>query len=311
MGQRCVFYNVENLFYPEWDSLNPDQEFTPDGAKEWTAAKYFTRIQRLSKVILSLSDSSFQAPALVGMAEIEEARVLNDLIHRSALAKIPYQYVHYDSPDRRGIDVGLIYRKDLFRLIDSKTLPFYWPEIPEYRSRDMLYAQFEDSLHRPWHFVICHWPSRYGGQQSSEPKRLAAAKILSVFLDSLKLGPEEILIVMGDFNDEPNDKSLKYLGGKPEHPRLYNLMASKDQNGGSHRYKGDWAYLDQILIRPEMQEWTIHCAAFEAPFLMEEESKLPGYKPRRAFKGPFFSSGYSDHLPVYIDLIIKTQPLAD
>lgn len=306
-----MFYNVENLFYPEWDSINPDREFMPEGSKEWTFPKYYIRLQRLSKVILSLSDSNFQAPAIIGFAEIEEARVLDDLIHRTALTKIPYQYIHYESPDRRGIDVALIYRKDVFRLIDSKTLRFYWPEQPDYRSRDMLYAQFEDSLNRSWHFVFCHWPSRYGGQQSSEPKRMAAAKILSEFLNSLKLDPEELLLIMGDFNDEAHNRSLQYLSRAKYHPPLVNLMAGRKHSKGSHRYKGEWAYLDQILIRPEMQNWTIACEAFAAPFLLEDESSLPGKKPRRAFKGPFFGSGFSDHLPVYIDLIINTQPLMD
>lgn len=310
-GQRCVFYNVENLFNPEWDSINPDREFTPEGAREWTYPKYYIRVQQLSKVILSLSDSNFQAPAIIGLAEVEGAQVLEDLIHRTALVKIPYQYVHYESPDRRGIDVALIYRKDIFRLIDSKTLRFQWPDHPEYRSRDMLYAQFEDSLRRNWHFVICHWPSRYGGQQSSEPKRLAAANILSKFLDSLDLEIGDLLIIMGDFNDEAHNRSLQYLSSDSATVPMLNLMEGREAGVGSHRYKGEWAYLDQILIRPEMQKWTKRCEAFRAPFLLEEETKLPGKKPRRAFKGPFFGSGYSDHLPVYIDLIIKTQPFSN
>lgn len=255
-----------------------------------------------------MSDSTLESPALMGFAELESAQVLSDLLEKSPLFKLNYQFVHYDSPDRRGIDVGLIYRKDLLRLVNSQTIRYVNPSEPEYRSRDMLYAEFEAKDGRHFHFVICHWPSRSGGQEASEPRRLQAAKLLGQFVDSLADESADPIILMGDFNDAPSNKSMHYLADSLAGLRFHNLMLDLNQELGSHRYRGEWAYLDQILVRDEYQKCIQQAATYSAEFLLEEETNYPGFKPKRAFKGSFLGDGYSDHLPVFVDYKCPTQP---
>jgi endonuclease/exonuclease/phosphatase family metal-dependent hydrolase len=301
---------VENLFHPSVDSLNgnPDQSFTPEGDYQWHFGSYYERINRLAKVLINLSDSSFQSPALMGLAEVECQEVLEDLRLKSPLRKLDYQWVHYDSPDRRGIDVAILYRRDLLRLIDSKKIPFVWPKEKEYRSRDMLYAKFKTKAGTYLQVIICHWPSRYGGQAASEPKRLQAARILGRFCDSIALINQDPILIMGDFNDGPGDKSLSYLCDSLQNIGFENLMKSLNPALGSHRYQGNWEYLDQILIRRDSSSRLAKAQVFRADFLLEEETKFPGYKPKRAFKGRFFTTGFSDHLPIYLDYHPATQP---
>lgn len=307
MAERFVFYNVENAFHPAWDSLNPDREFSKAGTKDWDSTKYYHKLNQIAKVILSLSQENYETPALIGLAEVECRQVLADLIRRPSLKKLDYQFVHYESPDRRGIDVALIYRKSKLKLIESKALPYSFPQDSSYRSRDMLYAKFYHQDLDTLNFLINHWPSRYGGKEKSEPRRLAAAKNAFEFLGAL---PFDNLIVMGDFNDEPQDSSIKFLGNRL---KVENLMLKLETSMGSHRYKGDWAYLDQILFRSTQnkgKELVIDTAAVhQVEFLLEPDMRFPGNKPFRSFKGSFYQGGFSDHLPVYVDIKQKqTQP---
>lgn len=297
-NSRFVFYNVENLFHPDQDSLNPDQEFSPEGSKEWTYYKYHERLRRLSKLIINLSDSNFEAPTLVAFAEIENKQVLEDLIQNQPLRKLDYQLIHYDSPDRRGIDVGLIYRKDQLRLLNSLAIPYFCDSIPDYHSRDMLYASFSNLAGDTLQFVICHWPSRYGGQEASQFKRLCASERLVNFTDSIKALSKAPFILMGDFNDSPVDSSLRQLSTLGH---FDNLMKDLPKSLGSHRYKGEWSYLDQMLVSKNYRSHIKDFGVFQAPFLLEKESKYPGYRPKRAFRGTYFTDGFSDHLPIYLD----------
>lgn len=305
---RFGFYNVENLFHPEIDSINRDTDFSPEGRYHWDVSGYYKRIHRLGKVIVNMADSNGLPPVLMGLAEIESAQVLSDLLEISPLYKLKYQYVHYDSPDRRGIDVGIIYRKDLLRLINSKIITYHNPQDKNYKSRDMLYALFELPSGDSLHFVICHWPSRYGGKKASEPRRMAAARILGSFCDSIAQKSESPIILMGDFNDGPTNQSLLYLSDSLKSRPFLNLMKNLDQSLGSHRYQGEWAYLDQILISNRDSQRVVQSAVFKAPSLLEEDSRYPGVRPKRAFKGTFFGSGFSDHLPVFVDYQRVTQP---
>jgi len=234
----------------------------------------------------------------VAFAEIESKQVLIDLIENQPIRKIDYQLVHYDSPDRRGIDVGLIYRKDRLKLLNSKAIPYFCDSIPDYNSRDMLYASFTIPEGDTLQFLICHWPSRYGGQEASEFKRLCAAHTLLDFSDSLKTQSKSPFIIIGDFNDSPKDSSMRLLSNAG---RFINLMDELPEAQGSHRYKGEWAYLDQALISEDYGEYVQSFGVFNAPYLLEEESKFPGYRPKRAFRGTFFTDGFSDHLPIYLD----------
>lgn len=295
--QRFIFYNTENLFHPDVDSLNPDLEFTPDGVYQWTYYSYLERLHLLSKVIIALSDSNYNLPSVIGLAEIESRTVLQDLIGKTALRKRPYQLVHYDSPDRRGIDVGLIYNKEQFRLLHSDLIPFQCQEWPHYKSRDMLHVQLEAQDASVLNFIICHWPSRYGGKEKSAGKRLCASQELKNYTRNL----QGAIIIMGDFNDEPQDESMMELCRDGSRRQFINLMEQASSLKGSHRYKGEWAYLDQILVDSTHFEGIIDCDVFDAPFLLEAESAYPGHKPKRAFRSKFYRGGFSDHLPIFLD----------
>lgn len=302
---KCAFYNVENLFHPAWDSINTDFEFTKEGKKQWDSIKYYDKLNKLSKVILSMSSDSMEAPSLIGFAELESAKVLEDLIHRPALQKLDYQWVHYDSPDRRGIDVGLIYRKSKLRLIESEAIKYSNAEEPDYKSRDILYCKFYHQDFDSISIYINHWPSRYGGVEKSSPRRIAAAQVLSTHIENnFSSG---IGLIMGDFNDEPTDSSLSLLSRETG---FKNLMLELDHSWGSHRYKGNWAYLDQILLANsneavEIGKFNVH----KPKFLLTEDKRYPGLQPFRSFFGDFYAGGFSDHLPIFIELKIKEPNL--
>lgn len=201
--------------------------------------------------------------------------------------------------------MGLIYQRHKLKLIQSKAIPYRDPINPKYRSRDMLFASFETANKDTVIFFICHWPSRFGGKLKSMPKRLNAATILSHFIDSLQLQTWSSFIIMGDFNDSPQDSSMTMLC---RNAGLNNLMLDLDPKLGSHRYKGEWSYLDQILVSAGHVKFVKGHGVFQAPFLLEPQGRLPGMKPKRAFQGPFFTKGYSDHLPIYLDWSLTPNP---
>ena len=206
-GYRVGFYNLENLFHPSDDSLTADEEFTPEGARHWSEYKYRVKINQMAKAILSLGE--WESPAIIGLEEVECRQVVQDLIESRVLSKYPYRLVHYESPDRRGIDVALIYRRDLFELIYSMPVRLSKPGEGDLRTRDMLYVKGIASNSDTLHLVVCHWPSRYGGQASSEPRRVLASKILGYLVDSLlSADPQANIIIGGDFNDEPLNQSM-------------------------------------------------------------------------------------------------------
>lgn len=320
---RVGFYNLENLFHPSNDSLKRDDEFTPEGQRFWSFYKYREKTNRMAKAILSIGE--YQPIDLLGLAEVENRLVLDDLIENPVLKKANYRVVHYESPDRRGIDVAALYRPERLTLINSKAFPLKLDYDPGFRSRDVLYLQmsldeFQDTLH----IFYCHWPSRYGGQAQSEPKRRAAATLVRSLVDSLqKAYADPQIVIAGDFNDEWFNQSLsndlRALDPKDfdgETSELYNLMRSLDANTGSHRYHGEWTYLDQIIVtgklftNSQLQITNRQAHVVHHAFLMEEDEKYPGEKPFRTFIGFRFNGGFSDHLPVYINIVKddKTQP---
>ena len=301
---RFAFYNVENLFHPSDDSLVNDEEFTPEGTKSWSFYRYHQKLNKIAKVCLAMSGD--KVPALMGMAELESELVLEDLIKTEVFAKYQYQFVHYNSPDRRGIDVGLIYDKEQLKLIYSQAFPLYIASDSAFRSRDVLFSQFVSLGGDSIDVFTCHWPSRYGGQEASEYKRLAAAKLVRSKVDSLQAQGRKNILIMGDLNDEPTNKSVREIlkAGEEigENSDLKNLMLSLDAAEGSHRYKGQWAYLDQLIISKALIDKLGEFGCFKAPFLLEEDNRYPGMQPYRTYLGMRYNEGFSDHLPIYIDL---------
>ena len=308
---RLAFYNVENLFDIEDDSLTLDEEYTPEGSRRWSNFRYHEKLNHTAKAIIALG--GWSPIAIIGLAEVENKKVLDDLVNTYVLKKLNYSVIHFSSPDRRGIDVAALYNPSLFTPLLQRPIRVHDKQDASFKTRDILYCKglvLEDTVH----IFFCHWPSRYGGQQKSEPKRILAANKLKAVLDSLKdVIPDPNIIIAGDFNDEWHNPSLSsHLKAKKyddtNDQGLVNLMASLNQNSGSHRHKGSWSYLDQVIISSNLLS-NSHLSiknntaqVFKALFLLEEDEKYPGLKPFRTFIGPRYNAGFSDHLPVYIDL---------
>lgn len=313
---RVMCYNVENLFDIQDDPLTNDEDFTPSGSYHWTRKRLSEKQQHLYQVIAHVGEWS--APAVVGLVEVENRKVLADWLQNTPLSKEDYQIVHYDSPDQRGIDVALLYRKDQMQVLTSAAIPVRFENAPRRTTRDILYVKGlveKDTLH----FFVNHWPSRSGGEKESEPNRIQAARTLRHAVDSLfRIHPLAQIIIMGDFNDTPDCVSLsEYLqaqrtvkGNKKN--TLFNLtscLAEKEK--GSYKYQGEWSFLDQMIVSGGLLQaqgvyvTTESMHLFMPDYVMEEDKTYLGKKPFRMYLGPIYHGGYSDHLPVYLDLLSK------
>lgn len=311
------FYNVENLFHPQCDTVNRDKSFTPGGSHKWTYKRYFTKINRIAKVILAMGKSS--PPDLMGLAEIESKEVLYDLCYRSPLKKYQYRFVHYDSPDHRGIEVALLYRPDRLTVLHEEVIPVTFPFDPDSRNRDILLVSALFPNGDTLFLFINHWTSRYGGLAATLPKRNYYAQTLREKTDSLfAVHPSFSIFIMGDFNDYPEDESLKEilranpLHGSIETKRLYNLMSTIPdfRNQGTHKYEDFWGCLDQIIVSgnllkkgSSLKVRNQEAVIFSENFMLENDRKYGGDKPFRTYLGPRYIGGYSDHLPVMVYLM--------
>jgi len=305
----CVaFYNVENLFDTYVDSLTFDHDFTPTGTYHWTYKKYFKKINNISKVLLAIGEGN--PPALVGMAEIENERVLHHLCKQSPLKKFNYNFVHYNSPDRRGIDVALIYRTEWVKIIHSEPLQIIFPFDTSSRNRDVLYVVIRLISGDTLHLFVNHWTSRYGGYAATVPKRNYYASVVKTKCNELlSQNPQTNILVMGDFNDYPDNESVLQLTSSP-YP-LYNLMSRfvNMSHVGTHKHEDFWGCLDQMLVSSSLRQLNTLLAIqygqaeiFSSDFMLEHDEKYGGYKVYRTFLGPRYIGGYSDHLPIFLRL---------
>ena len=260
-------------------------------------------------------DLTNQSPSVIGLCEIENRKVLEDLIKTESLIKENYQIIHYDSPDERGIDVAMLFKQNRFIVSSSKTYPLYLKRKDGSRdfTRDhLLVSGFLDN--DPIHFIINHWPSRSGGQMRSEPGRILAGKLNKKIIDSiLQSNPKANIISMGDFNDNPSDKSIKpilntiYKKSKIKEGQLYNPMEELYKKGyGSYRYKGKWDMIDQFLLSKNLVDnknglFFLKASVFNKKYLINPSGKYEGY-PFKSFAGGKFLNGYSDHFPIYLYL---------
>jgi endonuclease/exonuclease/phosphatase family metal-dependent hydrolase len=315
---RIMFYNAENLFDTEDDTLKIDEEFLPDEIRNWSKFRYFQKQSQLSKVITAVG--GWNPPELVGLCEIENRNVLNYLTRQSPLYVFGYQIIHQESPDARGIDVALLYQPKSFRPVYTEFIAVDYP-LNKRKTRDILYAQGILPNHDTLHVFVNHWPSRYGGQLESEENRIYVAELLKQKTDSiLDNNPKALIVIMGDFNDEPDNTSLlKILKALPDYDSVltkqlinlsYNLRYTKNQ--GSHKYQGQWTLLDQVivsggLLNKSRETYTTpdKLTIFSAPFLLEPDEAYLGDKPYRTYMGFKYNGGFSDHLPVFIDLLNK------
>lgn len=311
---RLAFYNIENLFDTINDPLTNDDEFTPSGTKGWYFSRYLEKLDHIYKTITALGE--WDPPAVVGFCEIENRSVLYDLVSKTPFIKHGFEIIHQDSPDKRGIDVGLIYHPKLFKPISFKAIRVDITKDSSSTTRDILYVSGKIFKKDTVHIFINHWPSRSGGQAKSEPRRIIAAETLRIQVDSiLKLNANANIVILGDFNDEPGDKSIyETLGAKEDTiPKsgniLFNGMYSYfKQEIGTEKFQEHWHCLDQIimsysLLNKKNNVLMSSPTIFRASWLIEPDEKYLGEKPFRTYAGPKYTGGYSDHLPVYVDLI--------
>ena len=303
-----AFYNLENLFDTFDNKRTHDNDFLPTSEKQWTLKRYKKKVRKLGYTISRIgTKTSNNLPVIIGLAEVENKLVVNDLIHSKFLKAKNYDIVHYDSPDERGIDVALIYNQDFFKVVSSETFSINLTDEdgnPDY-TRDILLV--EGFLNEEKVFVLVnHWPSRSEGEKESEHKRLtASAKVIEI-IDLLKQRESNPkIIVMGDFNDNPSNKSIKQLVNSQD---LYNPMETLlSHTKGSLNYRFQWILFDQILISTNFFEYKTNAhsfskaSVFDDAFLKQFKGKYKG-TPFRTYVGLKYKGGYSDHFPVYIHL---------
>jgi len=311
-----MFYNIENLFDTFDDEYTNDDDFLPEARKEWDDEKFYNKIDKIGEVILSVNK---KGPLFIGMVEVENKYVLNQLLESRRLRDINYKFCHFDSPDKRGIDVALIYNKDYFTVNEKEPLVIHLPK--QDKTRDILYVKGQivgdDS---EYHLFVNHWPSRREGTKKSEPKRIEVAIVLRNKIDEIQTKDDTAkIIVMGDFNDYPNNNSIKnYLKAKNSSNissnELFNLAARlEDNDKGSYNYKGDWGMMDQMMVSKSMLDETKGkysvnqkgLKIFDEDFIMYFDKRYNELKPNKTYGGDNYYGGYSDHLPIYIRLKTK------
>ncbi|MBN8683237.1 MAG: endonuclease/exonuclease/phosphatase [Chitinophagales bacterium] len=315
------FYNLENLFDTIDSPTTNDADFLPQGRLLWNTEKYISKQANMAKVIKDLgTELNPDGLAILGVAEIENRKVLEDLCAQPALAPRRYQIVHFDSPDERGIDCGLLYQPKYFTLLGARPVPVML-EDPKTKDRDFT----RDILYvtgtfggETLHIMVGHWPSRRGGESGSAWMRAAAAGVCRGIADSLlALNPDAKILMMGDLNDDPNNKSLtEVMRAKGDTEKVgktefYNPMYDLYKNGdGTMAYRDAWSLFDQVVVskacvNKKAGGWQLYKArVYRQPWLLQTEGAFRGY-PFRTFVGDIFINGYSDHLPVYLFFLKK------
>ena len=312
-----VFYNLENLFDIYNDPETHDDEFTPEGVKQWTQLRYEKKLWNMERVLFDIAAQKKDYPIVIGVSEIENRKVLEDLISQPKLRGGNYRICHYDSPDARGVDVAFLYRSDVFKLEGSDNIKLHVEGLPNFRTRDLvvMWGTIEDE---PFYFLVSHWPSRLGGKEASQFKRDACAKQIREIKDSLiAQNPATKVIVMGDLNDDATDASIvEVMGAKGKVEELqpgdffnpYNEMLRAGL--GTLAYQDEWNLFDNICVTENLvnaERGTLRIIKgkkfygniFTRPYMLQLEGQYKNY-PLRTFVTNNFQNGFSDHFPVYI-----------
>jgi hypothetical protein len=309
------FYNFENLFDTINDPNINDEEFLPDGKNEWNTQKYYAKLKNLAEVIGQIGDEYLKGgPSILGFSEVENRAVVEDLIKTEPLKSTGYEIVHFESADRRGIDVGLIYQPKVFKVTNARTHRLHLAYKPDFVTRDVVVVAgtFEGEK---FHILVNHWPSRSGGEQETVKYRAAMAELCRSAVDSIfGIDPKAKIIIMGDLNDDPTDESLvKHLKAKSKiqdvkEKELFNPMVQLYRDGiGSLAYRDSWNLFDQLVISSELLNKSSEGFQFykakvcNKKFLLQKDGQYKGY-PFRTYSGGVYTGGYSDHLPVYLFL---------
>ena len=323
--QVCAiaFYNQENLFDTIDDPLTRDEEYTPNGGNHWTGLKYRHKVHNMAFALSKLGfDEDPRGAAIIGVCEVENREVLEDVCAQPEWGNRKMEIVHQNSPDRRGIDVGLLYDPTRFMVVNYAFHPFRMESQPNFRTRDQLVVSgYLKEMGEKIHIIVGHWPSRYGGEVRSRPNRAAAAELSKHIADSIyQREPNAKIIIMGDLNDDPfNIPCAEVLGAKKDRKDVvakgfFNTMWQHLENGnGTLSYNGAWNLFDQIIISEPLLNADKNTSVsywkseiFNKDFLTVQEGKDKG-TPLRTTKGGVWQDGYSDHFPTLIYLIKKKQ----
>jgi predicted extracellular nuclease len=303
---KVMFYNVENFFDTRDDPDTDDDAFTPSGDNHWNMQRFVLKRNNIYKTIVAAGKG--EPPHIVGLCEVENRYVLQQLTAQTPLSKYDYGIVHYDSPDRRGIDVALIYRKNSFDIITSQAYK------APLNTRDILYVKGKTGNSDTLHLFVNHWPSKWGGA-SSENGRILVAKVLKHLVDSIfSENSNANICVMGDFNDYPDSRPVKVMDVKSVHANegnghLYNIsLHLQDDGQGSIKYQNKWELIDLFFVSGTLlfNETGLGCSEksveiFKPKFLLEEQTG-EGETPKRTYRGPVYIGGFSDHFPVILTL---------
>jgi hypothetical protein len=312
--ERVIFYNVENLFDTVDNPETNDAEYLPTSKSQWNTAKYQTKLKHTSETLAALVDTV--QPLVIGLSEIENIQVLEDLLAQPALKKFNLGIVHRDSPDERGIDCALLFNKDVLNESFSAFIPINFPFDTADKTREIVYLKGYINEGEPIWFFVNHWPSRLGGKEKSDVKRAYVAQVLKDKIENIYLGEKYArVVVMGDFNDNPNDSTLSILTEAKKNSRaepMVNMMKPlAQQNQFSLRYKEENDIFDQFIVSENLLDkknpyyLRLNGAhIFNPPFLLFNHPKY-GLVPNRTYAGGKWVGGYSDHLPVYFDIVFK------
>ncbi|PIQ24853.1 MAG: endonuclease [Bacteroidetes bacterium CG18_big_fil_WC_8_21_14_2_50_41_14] len=311
-----AFYNVENLFDTINDPAINDEDFLPESENPWNTERYNHKLDQLTKVMNDIDKSGF--PSIFGLCEVENKLVVEQLINHPALQKSGYQIIHKDSPDERGIDVALLYQPSVYQPLQNRFIRITLPENPDNKTRDILYSKGLVSERDTLHLFINHWVSRWGGQEETEPARQYIAGLIKTITDSImQTNPDANILIAGDLNDNPTDASLlNFLQAKevvptPTGKTLYNMSLALYKSGEGSLYYKSWDMFDQIIVSTAMLTGAggMKVAADKQTVIKHDyllfKPKNGEPRPNRTASGKKYFGGFSDHLPVYLEMTVK------
>ncbi len=320
-SMKIMTYNVENLFDTQHDSLKNDKEYLPNSELRWTNDRFYEKLHEVMQVIVGLGEDNL--PLLVGLCEVENDFVLKAMTQFDPYDQLGYDYVHYEGPDARGIDVALLYQKDKFTPLASRPIPVHLPNGQS--GRDLLYTCGTLSDSTFLHIIQVHFPSRREGALASEPNREAAAKTVRKVVDEIQMvDSQAAIIIMGDFNDNPSDKvptttlsALPYTSGSFEDLKLYNLCWDgypfENREIGSYFHDGEWDMLDQIIVSGALLNGNLsvrvmpEAEVYHPKWISKRDKRTGEMIPKRTYVGPFYQGGVSDHFPVFMEIFFKNE----
>lgn len=302
----AAWWNVENLFDSRDDPHTNDDEFTPQGELHWTQRKMWDKLHGIYKTLVQMD-----LPDVVGLAEVENSYVLRSLCNGTPLRQSGYRYVHFDSPDRRGIDVALLYRSDRF-IVDSSRRISLSDSATHFFTRDILLVEGHLPTGDSVVLLLNHWPSKRGGDEAEQHRMEAARKLRGLMVTSKEEHPTAAVIAMGDLNTTSDEAPLAEgmaFGTDSVNPDGIRLLTHRLPNDwGSHKYQGEWRYIDQVMLLANEQWEVAKLKLIRSEHLLTEETARPGVRPKRTHQGPLYEGGLSDHLPMLLRL---RHPLPD